>query len=138
MITTIEEIYRHLDKGQQTEIVILDFSKELDTVPHQRLLMKLRNNDIRDEMNAWIDSWLKNRCQSVVIDGEKSEEAQVRSGVPKGTVLGPLLYLLYINNIGNDLTSKIRLFADDSLLFGVVKTDIDAQNLQGNLHRLSF
>ena len=136
LITTIEEIHRHLDKGQQTDTVILDFSKAFDTVPHQRLLMKLQNNGIRDEMNTWIASWLKNRCQSVVIDGERSEEAQVRSGVPQGTVLGPLLFLLYINDIGNDLTSKIRLFADDSLLFGVVKTDTDSQNLQGNLNRL--
>ena len=136
LLTTIEEIHRHLDKGQQTDTVILDFSKAYDTVPHQRLLMKLQNNGIRDEMNTWIASWLKNRCQSVVIDGEKSEEAQVRSGVPQGTVLGPLLFLLYINDIGNDLTSKIRLFADDSLLFGVVKTDTDSRNLQGNLNRL--
>ncbi len=106
--------------GQQTDTVILDFSKAFDTVPHQWLLMKLRNNGIRDEMNAWIDSWLKNWCQSVVIDGEKSEEAQVRSGVPQfpqGTVLGLLISLLYINDIGNDLTSKIRLFADDCHLF---------------------
>lgn len=79
---------------------------------------------------------MKSRCQSVLIDSEKSEDAQVRSGAPHGTVLGPLLFLLYINDIGNDLTSKIRLFADDSLLFGVVKNDTDAQKLQENLNSL--
>ncbi len=67
-------------------------------------LMKLETNGIRDETNTWIAAWLKSRCQSVSIDGEKSEEAQVRSGVSKGTVLGPLLFMLYINDMGNDLT----------------------------------
>ena len=130
LITTIEEIHRHLDKGQQTDAIILDFSKALDTVQHQRLLSKLEHNGIRGEIKRWISTRLINRSHTVVIDGEKSREAQVRSGVPQGIVL------LYISDIGDGLTSRMCLFADDSLLFGIVKSSTDALQLQIYLDKL--
>ena len=137
LITTIEEFHRNLDKGQQTDAIILDFSKAFDTVPHQRLLSKLEHDGIRGEIKRWISTWLINRNQTVVINGEKSKEAQVRSGVPQRTVLGPLLFLLYIKDIGEGLSSRMRLFADDSLLFGIVKSTNDALQLQTNLDKLN-
>ena len=98
--------------------------------------MKLQNDRVRDGLNARIASRLKNRCQSVVIDCEKAKEALVLSGAPQGAVLGPSLFLSYLNNIGNELASTIRLVADDSLLVGVMKNDADLQNPQGNQNRL--
>ncbi len=78
-----------------------------------------------------------NRSQTVVINGEKSKEALVRSGVPQGAVLGPLLFLLYINDIGDGLTSRMCLFVDYSITVGIVKSTIDALQIQTNLHKLN-
>ena len=72
----------------------------------------------------------------VTIEGDKSSTAKVTSGVPQGTVLGPLMFLLYINDIGNDITSKIRLFADDSLLYLAISTKDDCKRLQQDLDRM--
>jgi hypothetical protein len=113
----LEEIARSLDNKQQTDVLILDFSKAFDTVAHQRLLKKLEFYGICDKTNAWIRSWLTTRTQRVVIDGETSSTVHVDSGVPQGTVLGSLMFLLFINDIGDKINSTIKLFADDCLLF---------------------
>ena len=101
------------------------------------LLSKLEHNGIRGEIKRWISTWLINRSQTVVIDGEKSKEALVRSVVPQCTVLGLLLFLLYINDIGEGLKSRMRLFVDYSLLFWIVKSTIDALQIQTNLDKLN-
>ena len=99
-------------------MLILDFTKAFDTVPHQRLLMKLKHYGIDSNLHRWISSWLTERTQQVVVDGDYSSCKKVRSGVPQGTVLWPLMFLLYINDIGDHLNhSTIRLFADDCLLY---------------------
>jgi hypothetical protein len=98
-------------------MLILDFSKAFDTVPHKRLLKKMESYDINGNILSWLEAWLTQQEQQVTIEGDKSSTAKVTSGVPQGTILGPLMFLLYINDIGNDITSKIRLFADDSLLY---------------------
>ena len=98
-------------------MMILDFSKAFDTVPHRRLLMKLDHYGIRDHTHEWIRQWLTTRKQRVVLDGEASSEVHVDSGVPQGTVLGPLMFLLYVNDIGEGVNSEVKLFADDCLLY---------------------
>ena len=118
LICTVEEIARSLDKGEETDLIIMDFSKAFDSVPHQRLLMKLRYYGIRGILNTWLTQWLTCRSQTVVDDGYNSAEVPVLSGVPWGTVLGPLLFLLYINDLGESCTSLMRLFADDTLIYG--------------------
>ena len=120
LINTVEELARNLDHKKQTDCIILDFSKAFDTVPHQRLLYKLRYYGIKDNTLKWIDHWLTSRMQTVVVDGSKSKDVHVKSGVPQGTVLGPLLFLLYINDIADKTHSQIKLFADDCILFHVV------------------
>ena len=80
----------------QTDVVVLDFSKAFDVVPHQRLLQKLDHYGIRGTTLNWIQNFLTNRAKKVVVDGSSSESARVKSGVPQGTVLKPLLFLTYI------------------------------------------
>ena len=97
-------------------MIIMDFSKAFDTVPHNRLLNKLNRYVIRNKTHNWISNFLKYRKQIVVIGGEHSTWTQVMSGVPRGAVLGPLLFLTYINDLPINIHSSIRLFADDCVL----------------------
>ena len=119
LVTTVDDLAKSLDHGKQVDMLILDFSKAFDTVAHQRLINKLDNYGITNYVKSWITTWLTSRTQRVVVDGEQSSDARVRSGVPQGTVIGPLMFLLYINDIGDKISNntKIRLFADDSLLY---------------------
>ena len=137
LILSMEDIYRQHDKTKQVYMLILDFTKAFDTVPHQRLLMKLKHYGIDSNLHRWISSWLTERTQQVVVDGDYSSCKQVRSGVPQGTVLGPLMFLLYINDIGDHLNhSTIRLFADDCLLYRTISNQDDADRLQDDLDKL--
>ena len=138
LIVTMEEIARALDDRSQIDMLILDFSKAFDTVPHQRLLQKIDYYGIRSKTKGWIRTWLTTRNQRVVVDGEASETVHVESGVPQGTVLGPLMFLLYINDIGDDITSSIKLFADDCLLFRTIKSIDDTKILQDDLSKLGL
>ena len=117
-------------------MLILDFSKAFDVVPHCRLVNKLSYYGIRDNTLTWITNWLAGRTQRVVVDGECSSESNVKSGVPQGTVLGPLMFILYINDIANNTGSSIRLFADDCVLYRVIRGAADAAQLQDDLSRL--
>ena len=119
-----------MDDNTQTDILILDFSKAFDTVAHQHLLRKLAFYGIDNKTNEWIRIWLTTRNQRVVVDGEASTTVHVDSGVPQGTVLGPLMFLLFINDIGDNITSTIKLFADDCLLFRTIKWSQDTSKLQ--------
>ena len=110
----------------------MDFSKAFDSVPHQRLLMKLRYYGIRGIFNTWLTQWLTRRNQTVVVDGYKSPEVPVLLGVPQGTVLGPLSFLLYINDLGENCTSRMRLFADDTLIYSAIESYNDAVKLQSD------
>ena len=136
LVNTLEEITRSMDNNIQTDVLILDFSKAFDTVAHQRLLKKIEFYGISDNTNAWIKTWLTTRTQKVVVDGDASSTVHVDSGVPQGTVLGPLMFLLYINDIGDKIDSTIKLFADDCLLFRQIKTTDDAAQLQKDLDSL--
>ena len=94
---------------------ILDFAKAFDKVPHLRLLHKLEFYGIRGCLLNWIKSFLANRTQQVVVEGSVSSLCEVTSGVPQGSVLGLALFLIYINDITENINSQIRLFADDCL-----------------------
>lgn len=138
LLLTTHDILSKRDQGKRVDVVILDFSKAFDTVPHKRLLGKLEQSGIEGETLNWIRSFLTGRKQTVVVDGEHSEEADVLSGVPQGTVLGPLLFLLHINDLPSviDPQTIIRLFADDCLLYRVIETTEDEQQLQKDLDAL--
>ena len=113
----IEDLARNVSKGKQTDLILLDFSKAFDKVNHSKLLWKLHQYGIRGNALAWIRAFLGNRSQTVVLDGEESESAPVTSGVPQGSVLGPILFLIYINDLPDELSSQVRLFADDTAVY---------------------
>jgi hypothetical protein len=124
------------DKKKQIDMVILDFSKAFDTVPHRKLLYKLENYGIKGNILKWIQSFLMERSQKVIVEGESSSTCTVDSGVPQGTVLGPLLFLCHINDLPKSVTSQVRLFADDCLLYRPINSFEDHINLQKDLHSL--
>ena len=138
LILTVESIQRYLNRNKQVDVLVLDFSKAFDTVAHQRLLHKLNHYGIRDKTLGRIRTWLTNKKQRAVGDGDKSEEASVTSGVPQGTVLGPLMFLLHINDIGDNVSkgTYIKLFADDCLLFREIDSLSDAERLENDLQSL--
>ena len=99
------------DQGQkQTDVIIMDFAKAFDKVPHRRLLYKLDHYGIRGSTHKWISSWLSERSQKVVLDGQASDPVPVLSGVPQGSVLGPVLFLIFINDLPDNIRSSVRLF----------------------------
>ena len=122
--------------GVQTDVVVMDFAKAFDTVPHPHLMIKLRRLGVDETTIGWIESFLRDLSQRVVLEGVSSKEVPVLSGVPQGSVIGPVLFLAYINDLPNGLTSDIRLFADDTVLCREVKSISDAADLQADLHKL--
>ena len=137
LTVTIQEIASRLSKGNQVDIILLDFAKAFDKVPYSRLLHKLDFYWVRNQTSNWIKFFLENRKQEVVLDGSHSDQSDVLSGVPQGTVLGPLLFLAYINDMPESLrSSDYRLFADDSLLYCAVNKASDCKLLQQDLTAL--
>ena len=99
------------------DCIYLDFAKAFDRVSHQRLLTKLYNIGIRGTLMNWIKDFLKGREQRVVVNNEFSDWESVVSGIPQGSVLGPSLFTIFINDIPNDITSNVKIFADDTKLY---------------------
>ena len=126
----------HNEKGSQIDIAVLDFSKAFDTVPHDGLLSKLKHYGIDKHIWNWISNFLKYRKQCVVVDGIESSLVDVDSGVPQGTVLGPILFLLHINDLPSVIDSQVRLFADDCLVYKQIKSNSDQISLQKDLNSL--
>ena len=126
------------DQGQkQTDVIIMDFAKAFDKIPHRRLLYKLDYYGIRGSTHKWISSWLSERSQKVVLDGQASDPVPVLSGVPQGSVLGLVPFLIFINDLPDNIRSSVRLFADDCVLYRNIKSPIDYQILQDDLNSLS-
>ena len=126
----------HNKNGSQIDIAVLEFSKAFDTIPHDGLISKLKHYGIDEKIWLWIYNFIKNRKQSVVVDGKQSSLIDVVSGVPQGTVLGPLFFLLHINDLPSVVSSKVRLFADDCLIYRNIKNKEDQIALQKDLNLL--
>ena len=140
LITTLNDFANSLKAQKQTDAILLDFSKAFDKVDHLGLLSKLENYGIRGPLLEWTSSFLIGRKQRVVVDGQASPDSNVLSGVPQGTVLGPLFFLVYINDISKGLSkgTSLRLFADDSLLYRTINSPKDCEILQRDLDRLQL
>ena len=119
---------RALDDGKEVRAIFCDISKAFDRVWHKGLLFKLQSVGISGSLLQWFTDYLYNRKQRVVIPGVSSNWSSVEAGVPQGSILGPLLFLLYINDIVEDINSSIRLFADDTTLYIIVDNPLHAAN----------
>ena len=134
LLIHIDNILDIVGNDNNADVVYLDFAKAFDKVDHKILLCKLKKMGIRGNIYRWIESFLKNRTQKVVVDGETSEPAYVKSGVPQGTVLGPILFLLFINDITEAMEfASIQLFADDCKLTMEILTEEDHLKLQKDI-----
>ena len=134
----VHKIYKALEKGREVRAVFLDISKAFDRVWHRGLLAKLKSLGVNGPMLIWFESYLSDRKQRVVIDGECSDWQNIQAGIPQGSVLGPLLFLIYINDIVNNISTECFLFADDSLLLDEVESPVDsARKLNCDLSSIS-
>ena len=112
------------------------WTSDFDTVPHDRLLHKMNAYGVQGSIHKWLSSFLNNRHMNVVVEGEHSKSVYVESGVPQGTVFGPLTFLCHINNLPDTVTSQVRLFADDCLLYRQINKNEDHLSLQQDLNAL--
>ena len=137
LLEFVTDLSNNMQSGKQTDVLIMDFSKAFDKVSHTRLVSKLERYGIQGRTNNWIKAFLQDRHQQVVVEGQRSYSAHVRSGVPQGSVLGPSLFLFYINDLPTNLTSTVRLFADDTVAYLTIRSDRDHDKLQSDLDKLA-
>ena len=138
LVDFVHQLTSHLEQGQQVDAVIMDFSKAFDKVAHNRLLYKLDRMGIRGEAQEWVKQFLSGRRQRVVVEGVSSETAPVTSGVPQGSVLRPILFLIYINDLPDAVSSEVRMFADDTIIYRHITTKADFDILQDDLRKLEL
>ena len=128
----VSSLYRAFKPDQkQTDLIIMDFAKAL-TGYH-----KLDYYGIRGSTHKWISPWLSERSQKVMLDGQASDPVPVLSGVPQGSVLGSVLFLIFINDLPENIRSSVRLFADDNVLYRYIKSPMDCQIFQDDLNNLA-
>ena len=136
LLCFFEEITKWVDDGSPVDVIYLDFQKAFDKVPHQRLILKLKSHGMGNSIINWIEQWLTDRRQRVVVDGEVSSWKSVLSVVSQGSVLGLILFLVYINDLEEGVTGNILKFADDTKLFTKTKEIGDKFFLQDDIDKL--
>ena len=141
LVQFVHDIISNLDGAvnrghKQTDLIIMDFAKAFDKVLHRRLLHKLEYYGIRGSTLKWINSWPSGRVQQFVLDGQASDQVPVLSGVPQGSVLGPVLFLIFINDLPDNIRSSVRLFADDCVLYRNIHSLQDCLTLHEDLTSL--
>ena len=139
-LTNLIDFFHHMlsiyDTSRAIDVLYLDFRKAFDKVPHKRLMSKVRAIGVRGKVADWIEHWLSDRRQRVVINGVSSDWTPIVSGVPQGSVLGPLLFIIYINDIDCGLISKISKFADDTKLGTDAADPLKTAQLQQDLDNI--
>ena len=137
LINIVEHLAKDMDSQKQIDMIFLNFPKAFDTVHHQCVLTKMQYYGINNKIYHWISNWLTKQSQRVLVNGDSSNYVPVISGVPQGTVLSPLMFLLYINDINKNVTSsKLELFADNCVIYKTIFTDDDSAALQKDLATL--
>ena len=136
LLKTVHDLAKTLNDKGQTNSILLDFSKAFDKVCHRKLLLKLKHYGVDSNVYSWVIDFLHNRTQHVVVREEESQAAKVTSVVPQGRVMGTLLFLVYINDMPNSVSSNISLFTDDTLLYRNITHFEEARNLQNDLDSL--
>ena len=125
----LDSCINKISRGGVIDTIYLDFTKAFDTVQHQRLLGKLETYGIEGNILYWIKDFLIGRTQEVTINSTKSAPASVASGIPQGTVLGPVLFIIYINDLLDDISSTGLMFADDTKIFRLITSRNDSLTL---------
>ena len=123
-----QTLSKALEEGKEIRAVFCDISKAFDRVWHEGLLAKLWSSGVTGNLHYWFKSYLQDRKQFVVINGHKSTKQPVLAGVPQGSVLGPLLFLIYINDLADGILRNIKLFADDTSLYVIIKDPEESTN----------
>ena len=137
LLEVLDYIGTCLDNGGQVDMLYLDMSKAFDRINHKRLILKLFNSGIGGNLLNWFESYLTDRRQRVTVLGVTSSTLPVTSGVPQGSIIGPALFLLYVNDLPEaDLSSRVAMFADDTKLFSAIKSQDDVASLQADLVNL--
>ena len=131
-----DEILKALEQGENVDSIYTDFAKAFDKVDHGILLHKLKRMRITGKIGRWIQEFLKNRHQIVLVEKTKSGMSLIISGIPQGSVLGPILFLIYISDIGEDLLASTLVYVDDTKVKKGVKSESDVENLQCELNKL--
>ena len=136
MWNRVHDLAKSLNDSKQIDSILLHFSKAFDKVSHRKLCLQLQHYGIRGKFVKWVEDFLYNWAQKVVVSSEESLSVSVTSGRPQGTVLGPLLFLIYINDFSNSVSSSISLFADDSYVYRRIRNTLDCKQLQKDLDNL--
>ena len=129
LLTVLETWQESIEKGYDIDCIYVDFMKAFDTVPHKRLIVKMKCSGIVDPILGWVESFLSNRTQYVSVNGKCSELKAVTSGIPQGSVIGPILFVIYINDLPDVVNKYLYLFADDSKIFNKIKCEKDVEDL---------
>ena len=137
LLAFTQDILANLSGGRQTDVIIIDFAKAFDKVPHHRLIQKLERYGITGLVNTWIEKFLKDRKQRVACEGIYSDCVPVISGVPQDSVIVPILFLIYINDLPNNFKPTVRLFVDDTIIYMTISNGTDATALQQDLDKLA-
>ena len=127
LLEVMNDLSKMIEEGDSIDIIYLDFSKAFDTVPHQRLLAKLNAYGIDSNILKWIESFLSDRSQRVRVNKEHSNYSPVSSGIPQGSILGPLLFIVFINDLPENISSTCKVFADDTKLYSSHNNHISIQ-----------
>ena len=136
LLEYMEVLTKAVDHQIPVDVNYLDCRKAFDTVPHRRLLLKMYKYGIRGDILKWVESFLTGREQYVEIRGTKSEKLNITSGVPQGSVLGPVLFLIFINDLVDELECPVLLFADDAKIFVEINSEEDLAAMERDLCRL--
>ena len=136
LLETLDIITDSINKGYSVDLVLLDFAKAFDKVSHVKLIQKLEAYGVNSILVKWIKSFLTGRKQRVIIGDNSSEWEDVTSSVPQGSVLGPLLFTIFINDLPDKVKNECRLYADDSKLIGVIEKDKDVIDIQKDIDNL--
>ncbi|CAF1072466.1 unnamed protein product [Brachionus calyciflorus] len=136
LLECLDVITECINRGFAIDILFIDFLKAFDLVPHEELLVKLEAFGFNGKTFNWLKAFLSDRKQRVVLDGVSAEWKNVLSGVPQCSVLGPLLFIIFINDLPNGLSILCKLFADDSKLISVIRNPKDREEFQSNINKL--